>query len=231
MSLFNRGRDKAAESAGRRVPVTEPVPEDHDRYMNLAVAKHNGDIRWRITAAILAVSVGFNGFYMFQSKFIPVLVAIDNIGHKIYVGPVNEAKPVDVERVLLREVAEFIEFARSVTGDNALQKKRLAQVGNRIPKGSPAENVVRQLWASRDPFKTAETQGITVDIKTVLRQSPKSWHVEWVETTRSLNGEIQAEARWKAVLSYQIVPQDRPDTIENNPVGFFAQDLSWARMP
>jgi type IV secretion system protein VirB5 len=86
------------------------------------------------------------------------------------------------------------------------------------------------LYDERSPFKIAESGSITIDKITVLRQSPQSFHVEWVETKRSLSGEIQGKTRWKAVLSYKIVPQNRPDTIENNPIGFFVQDLSWSLM-
>lgn len=228
--IFRRNKD-GADQATRRVPVIEPAPEDHDRYMNLAVAAHNSDVRFRITAAILAVSVGFNGFYMFQAKYVPVVVAVDNIGQKVFVGAVTDSKPVDVERVIRREVAEFIEFTRSVVGDNALQKKRMMQAANRMPKGSVAEKVVNQLYTERPPFKVAETSSITIELKVLLRQSPESFHAEWIETTRSLSGDIQGSPiRWKAVVNYKLIPQNRADTIENNPIGFFVQDLSWSPM-
>lgn len=225
--LFSLNTDQT----GRRVPTIDPAPEDHDRYMNLAVASHNSDVRFRIVAALLAVSIGFNGFYMFQAKYIPVVVAVDEIGQKVFVGAVTESKPVDVERVVRREVAEFIEFNRSVVGDNALQKKRMTQASNRVPKGSVAEKIVNQLFTERPPFKIAETSSISTELKVLLRQSPETFHAEWIETTRSLAGEVQGTpVRWKAVVNYKLIPQNRPDTIENNPIGFFVQDLSWSPM-
>ena len=45
--------------------------------------------------------------------------------------------------------------------------------------------------AEASPFKRAETEMVSVDIRTVLPQSPDTWQVDWVETTRDRQGSVK----------------------------------------
>lgn len=221
---------KSKDSSSGDVPFIDHKDTDDDRYMNQAVAQHNWQVAFRIVAALLAVSMGFNGYYMMQSKFVPVTVAVDEIGNYTVVGPVTEAKPVDVERVLLREISDFIELSRSVVGDNLYQKKRMRWVERRLPSGSVAAHVIDELYTMRPPFATAEHFTYEVEIKTPLRQSDNIFMVEWIEIQRDLSGAVVNTERWKALLTYKLVPQDTEEGIINNPLGFFITDLSWSKV-
>jgi type IV secretory pathway TrbF-like protein len=203
---------------------------EDDRYMNLAVAKHNWQTAFRITMALLALSVGFNGYYMTQSKFIPVPIPIDHMGNYIVVGPVTDAHPIDDERVILHEIGDFIELSRSVVGDNLYQKKRMRWVEHRILSGSAAAKIVDELYTMRPPFATAEHFTYEVEIKSKLRQSKNMFMVEWIEIQRNLAGEIVNTEHWKALLTYKLIPQTTYEEIENNPLGFFVTELSWSKV-
>lgn len=227
------GKDRSrSEDAARleRAPSVDHDPFDDDRYMNQAVARHNWQVAFRIVTALLAVSIGFNGYYMMQSKFVPVVIAVDEIGNYVVVGPVTEAKPVDVERMLLREVADFIEVSRSVVGDNLYQKKRMRWVEQRLPGDSAAAKVVEELYTMRPPFATAEHSTYDVEIKSKLRHGDNIFMVEWVETQRDLGGGVVNVERWRALVTYKLIPQETEQSINNNPIGFFVTDLSWSKL-
>src|SRR5260364_138165 len=60
--------DMASQTPRRKIPRS-PFLRAHsgaqdDRYMNLSIATRNWQLAWQITAAILAVSVAFNGYYI-----------------------------------------------------------------------------------------------------------------------------------------------------------------------
>lgn len=213
-----------------RVPFIDHSEFEDDRYMNQAVATHNWQTAFRIIAALLAVSVGFNGYYMMQSKFVPVPIAIDHMGNYIVVGPVTDAHPIDDERVVQHEIGDFIELTRSVVGDNLYQKKRMHWVEHRIMNGSAAAKVVDELYTMRPPFATAEHFTYEVEIKSKLRQSKNIFLIEWLEVQRNLAGEIVNTEHWKALLTYKLVPQSSYEEIENNPLGFYVTDLSWSKV-
>lgn len=231
MGFFKRKKQGQQESTGSsKAPFIEPDPTVDDRYMNLAVNSHNWQMAWRLTFVLLCVSSGFNGYYMVQSKFIPVPIKVDEMGNTVVIGPVTNSKPIDSERVIRREIEDFIDYSRSRIGDNLLQKKRVHWVANRLPAGSQAAAVVRESYDARPPFTTAENFTYSTDIKSCLRQSDHTWYVEWVETQRSLSGEVVSTQRWKAIVTYELDPQDSYEGIENNPIGMQIVELNWQPM-
>lgn len=221
----------AEESEQEAEPLVDRTGNDDDRNMNLAVDKHNLWVALRLLFILLTLSVCFNGYYMMSSKFIPVIVAIDDIGRKVIVGPVTKSRPIDVARVTYREVQDFIEFARWVSADPIYQRKLLRYTESRVKSGSPAAKVIEAFHVSRPPYETAEKLGTySVEIKSALKQSDRTYSVEWIETFRNLNGEAQSTERWKVLLTIDWDPSDEEDTINANPFGFYISDISWSRM-
>src|SRR5260363_96623 len=87
--------DMASQTPRRKIPrspfLRAPSGAQDDRSMNLSIATRN----WQMTAAILAVSVAFNGYYMMSSKFVPYVIAVDKLGAVISVGTANRAHPME----------------------------------------------------------------------------------------------------------------------------------------
>ena len=225
--LLTSGNKKS--SSDKPVPFVEEDPHKDDRYMNLAVNAHNWQVAWRITAAILAISVAQNGYYMMQSKFVPVVIEVDELGQTVVIGEVTKSKPIDSERVLMREMSDFIKYSRSVTGDLNLQKSWSRWVAQRMPDNGSASRLVKELYAARDPYKTSQSGTYSIEIKSVLRQSKETYEVEWIEIQRKLSGEIIGQERWRALMSYTLQPSDTLEGIRNNPVGMYITELSWTR--
>src|SRR5690606_37488140 len=120
------------------VPLVNRTLENGDRNHNKDVAIHNWQTAWRLTFGLLAISVSFNGYNMLQSKYVPVLFGVDEFGQRIYVGPVTEAKPVDQQRLINRELEDFITNARSISSDPEYQRGMLNEVSWRVRNGTAA---------------------------------------------------------------------------------------------
>lgn len=210
-------------------PYIEHKERQDDRYMNLAVDKHNWQTAWRITAGLLVISMGFNGYYMLQSKFIPVPIAVDEIGHMVVVGPVDKANPIDNKRVLRAEVIEWVENARIVVGDQLAQKRIMNRVYARVPSAGNAKMSLDEFYRARKPFSTAATETAAAEVTLALPTTPNTWQVEWTETWRNLAGEITRRERWKAVLTFEVSPLDTEEGIRANPAGFFVTAFTWSK--
>jgi type IV secretory pathway TrbF-like protein len=109
-----------------------------------------------------------------QSKFIPYVVEVDKLGQTIAAGPVQAADKAD-PRVVHAAVSEFINDARIVTPDVALQRKAVFRVYAKLAPNDPATAKMNEwLNGSEDasPFKRAAKEMVSVEIKSVLPQTP-----------------------------------------------------------
>lgn len=230
------GKTKAS-SAGSvpKTRATQPNPyvanlaSDDDRYMNLTVSRQNWIRAFQIMAALLAVSIGFNGYYMTQSKFIPVYIAYDKIGNVVTVGAVDKANPIDSKRVIRKSIENWIVNARVISGDQLAQKKFINSVYARVTSTGKAKKMLDEYYRSRNIWETASKFSVTAEVTLLLPAAGNTYQVEWTEVTRSMAGDIVKTERWKALLSYEIMALSSEEAINVNPEGLFITDFSWSK--
>ncbi|TCK31786.1 type IV secretion system protein VirB5 [Paraburkholderia sp. BL8N3] len=204
--------------------------EQDDRYMNLAVARHNDRVEKRILYAILAMSVAFNGYYMMSSKFIPYVVETDRIGNIITVGPADRANPVDNKRVIREQMVSWVENARLIVGDQAAGKRFQKWVYARVQEGSAAKTALDRFYADRKPFETAADHTVDAQVTLCLPVSDNTFQIEWTETLHAPNGAELGKERWKGVFTYKIVPLNTEAAIRVNGAGFFVTEFTWSKV-
>lgn len=171
-----------------------------------------------------------------QSKFIPYVVEVDKLGQTVAAGPVTAAAKAD-PRVVHASVAEFIGDARIVTPDVALQRKAVFRVYAKLSPNDPATAKMNE-WLNghpeASPFKRAEKEMVSVEIKTVLPQSPDTWQVDWVETSRDRQGTVKGPPvtmrALVTVYTADVSSQTTDEQLRNNPMSVFVRDFSWSRI-
>lgn len=171
-----------------------------------------------------------------QSKFIPYVVEVDKHGQTVAAGPLTAAAKAD-PRVVHASVAEFIGDARLVTPDVALQRRAVFRAYAKLSPNDPATAKMNE-WmnghAEASPFKRAETEMVSVEIKTVLPQSPDTWQVDWVETSRDRQGTVKgAPVTMRALVTVytaEVSSQTTDEQLRNNPMSVFVRDFSWSRI-
>ncbi|CAI10542.1 TrbF protein of DNA transfer system (plasmid) [Aromatoleum aromaticum EbN1] len=171
-----------------------------------------------------------------QSKFIPYVVEVDKLGQMVAAGPVTAAAKAD-PRVVHASVAEFIGDARIVTPDVALQRKAVFRVYAKLSPNDPATAKMNE-WLNghpeASPFKRAEKEMVNVEIKTVLQQSPDTWQVDWVETSRDRQGIVKGQPvtmrALVTVYTAEVSSQTTDEQLRNNPMSVFVRDFSWSRI-
>ena len=177
-----------------------------------------------------AISIGS------QSKFIPYVVQVDALGQVLASGPVEAADKAD-QRIVRASVSEFVGDARLVTPDVALQRKAVFRVYAKLAPNDPATAKMNE-WLNgtedASPFKRAAKEMVSVEIKSVLPQTPDTWQVDWVETTRDRQGTVKGiPATLRALVTTytaDTTPQTSEEQLRNNPMGIYVRDFSWSRL-
>ena len=75
---------------------------------------------------------------------------------------------------------------------------------------------------------------VSVEIKTVIPQTPDTWQVEWVETTRDRQGTLNGQpVTWRALVTTyiaEVTPNTTDEQLRNNPLSIYVRDYSWSRI-
>lgn len=170
-----------------------------------------------------------------QSRFIPYVIEVDKLGQARAAGPLTAAAKAD-PRVIHASVAEFITDARLVTPDVALQRQAVFRVYAKLAASDPATAKMNE-WLNAtpesSPFKRAATVMVGIDIQSVLPQSPDTWQVDWLETTRDRQGLRQGVPVTMRALVTVYSAQPTPATTEAelrlNPLSIYVRDFAWSR--
>jgi type IV secretory pathway TrbF-like protein len=170
-----------------------------------------------------------------QSKFVPYVVKVDKLGEQAAVGPARVATAAD-PAVIHSSVASWLSNMRMVTPDIALQRKGVFHVYSMLAPNDPATAKANE-WLNgsetSNPFKRAEIETVSVEIDTVLPQTPDTWQVDWTETTRDRQGALKGvPQQWRALVTvYTVAPSSdtTEQQIRDNPLGIHVRDYSWSK--
>lgn len=194
---------------------------------------------WQIVAIlslmIVLAAVGGVIHIGSQSKFIPYVVQVDKLGEAVAVSRADMAMAAD-PRVIHASVAAFITDLRMVTPDIALQRRAVFRAYAMLSPNDPATTKTNA-WLNgtetSNPFKRAATETVSIEIISVIPQTPETWQVDWKETTYDRQGHIAVPPfKMRALLTIYSVESTANTTeqqIRNNPLGIYIHDYSWSK--
>ena len=182
--------------------------------------------------AAMALSMAANN----KSQYIPYVVAVDDHGVAINSGFAKQMTKAD-DKVVASLLAQFIVSSRSVTVDVSYLKKNIDWVFAHLEENTPARAYITEWYTGgqgvQNPVKRAETELVSVKVTSILKQSKNTFTVEWIESTRSRNGErLKPDMTMKAVISYTYgkIPNGNDVIgIQNNPLGIYLSQISWGQ--
>src|SRR5712691_9432247 len=184
-------------------PYVEARHEWNDRYLELVRER-----RWwqAVAGAELALSlILVSGFVWLslQHKTVPYIVEVDSLG------------------------AALIRGARQVMTDRIAMKKGLEQV-YAYARG-PTRTYLDDYYRANNPFEVAKTYIVVPTVTSLLRLSPTSWQLRWMEEQRGLDGLLLGKSQWEGVVTTEVVPPTSEETIHVNPLGLYVTDLRWTK--
>ncbi len=137
---------------------------------------------------------------------------------------VADYRPTDPQ--IAFHLARFIEQVRSIPSDAIIVRQNwLRAYDFTTDRGAMALNDYAR---SNDPFTKVGRQQIAVDVSSVIRASPDSFRVAWVER-RYENGQLAETTRWTAILTIVVQVPRNADRLRANPLGIYVNAINWSR--
>ncbi|MBA3016115.1 MAG: conjugal transfer protein TrbF [Proteobacteria bacterium] len=170
-----------------------------------------------------------------QSKIEPYVVEVDKLGQFVVVAPAQRANATD-PRIIHASLASFISDLRLVSPDASLQRKAVLFVYSMLSPKEAAFGKANEFLNGTDessPFKRAEKEMVSIEIDSIIPQTPDTWQVDWIETARDRQGILKDKPfRMRALVTIQTVgttPQTTEEQLRNNPFGIYVRDFSWSK--
>jgi len=182
---------------------------------------------WRLmamgTGLIALTLAGGMTWLASQSRVTPYVVEVDRLGAVQAVQPATaEYKPTDAQIAWF--LSRFITDVRALPTDPVLVRQNWLEAYAFV-----AGNAVTFLTAeaqANDPFAGIGQRSVTVSVTSVVRASPTTFQVKWVEQTFE-HGAPAGLKRWTAILTVQQNLPKREDVLRKNPIGLYITELAW----
>jgi type IV secretory pathway TrbF-like protein len=184
---------------------------------------------WRLMAfGSLLLSSGLAFALVGQSlrgTVTPWVVQVDRLGQAQIVAPADGSyQPTDPQ--IAFHLARFIEDVRGLPADAiVLRQDWLRAYDFTTDRGAAALN---DFARNNDPFANLGKLQISVEVSSVIRASPSSFRVAWIQRTYE-NGSLSATERWTAILTVVIDQPRDADRLRKNPLGVYVNAISWSK--
>jgi type IV secretion system protein TrbF len=188
---------------------------------------------WRTVAMIsaLAALLATGGMVWLSAKshVVPFVVLIDSLGRPVASG-LAEQTSVGDDRLRRAVLQDWLEGLRMVTTDGIAQRRAIDRVYAHIASGTNAQAFISEFYRNDPPFKRAQTGTVSVEVKSVLPTSDRSFEVDWIETSRDLYGNVNSTDHWKGSFTVALNPPTDERQARINPLGLYVTAASWAKV-
>ena len=225
MSLFKRPAAHYGKTPQPETPYQKAAQVWDERIGSARVQARN----WRLMAfGSLILSAGFAAALIWQptrGTVVPWVVQVDKLGQAQTVAAATaDYRPTDPQ--VAWHLARFIEQVRSIPADPIIVRQNWLRAYDwTTDRGATALNDYAR---SNDPFTKVGKQQVAVEVSSVIRASPDSFRVAWIER-RYENGQLSATERWTAILTIVIQPPRDAERLKANPLGIYVNAISWSR--
>lgn len=160
-----------------------------------------------------------------RGSIVPWVVQVDRLGEAQAVAPADtEYNPSDPQ--IAFHLARFIEQVRAVPDDPIIVRQNwLRAYDFATDRGAL---VLNDYARNNDPFALIGREQIGIDVTSVIRASPTSFRVAWVER-RYRDGSLAETSRWTAILTIVVQTPRTPDALRKNPLGIFVNAINWSK--
>ncbi|MGN8198127.1 conjugal transfer protein TrbF [Salinisphaera sp. RV14] len=222
---FRRARVRYADTPQPVTPYQAAAQVWDERIGSARVQARN----WRLMAfGCLALAVAMAGGLIWrsaQSSVTPYVVEVDRLGQVRAVGKaVTPYRPTDAE--IAYYLGRFINEVRSLPIDPVVVRQNWLTAYHYTTDQGAA--VLDAYARTHDPFAQVGKTSVTVQITSIVRASPSSFDVRWIEH-HFAHGAATGTERWTAVVSIVLQPPHTERRLRENPLGIYVNGLSWSR--
>ena len=184
---------------------------------------------WRFMAfgalALAFIAFGAVLWQSARSRITPYVVEVDRQGDVQAVGPaVDTYRPTDAQ--VEYQLEHFVRNVRSLPLDPIVLRQQWLEAYDYTTDRAAA--TLNTYARANDPFSRVGHTSIAVEVSSVVRASPNSFQVRWVERIY-VEGSPSATEHWTAILSIVLTPPRDALHIRKNPLGIYVDGLDWSR--
>ncbi len=223
--MFKRPSTHYGKSPEPETPYQRAAQVWDDRIGSARVQAKN----WRLMAfGSLALSAALSAGLFWQSmnsSIVPWVVQVDRLGQAQAIAPATaDYQPNDAQIAFY--LARFIEQVRGIPADAIIVRQNwLRAYDFTTQAGALALNDYAR---SNDPFAKVGKSQVAVEVSSVIRASPSSFRVAWIER-RYQDGSLASTERWSAILTVAVQPPRDADTLRKNPLGIYINAINWSK--
>jgi type IV secretion system protein TrbF len=160
-----------------------------------------------------------------RGTIVPWVVQVDRLGEAQAVAPADsDYSPTDPQ--IAFHMARFIEQVRSIPDDPIVVRQNWLRAYDFVTDRGAL--VLNDYARTNDPFALIGREQVGVDVTSVIRASPTSFRVAWVER-RYRDGSLADTSRWTAILTIVVQTPRTPDALRKNPLGIFVNAINWSK--
>ena len=184
---------------------------------------------WRLMAfGSLVLSAGLASGLLWQSlrgTITPWVVEVNRLGQAERIAPAtSNYQPTDPQ--IAFHLARFIEDVRGLPADPiVLRQGWLRAYDFTTDRGAAALNDYARV---NDPFAKLGKLQISIEVSSVIRASPSSFRVAWLQRAYD-NGSLSSTERWTAILTIAIETPHDAERLRKNPLGVYINAINWSR--
>lgn len=181
-------------------------------------------------AAGLLYNASVSMSYRDRPAVMPWLLVMDAAGQVVNLGPVARP-PEGNENLYGAFMSEFISRLRRITVDYSVMDVNTRWVFAYLQQGDPAyiRTVDYYRQDATNPYARAEKELTDIQIRSVIRQTDRTYEISWTETVRDHKGGLlRQDVPYRALVTFERgqVSGD-PQVFRYNPMGLVIKDYSF----
>jgi type IV secretion system protein TrbF len=200
-----------------------------ERYGDFITRARNWRTMAVISALVALIATGGMLWQSARSRVVPFVVLVDSLGRPIASGLAEQASVGD-DRLRRAVIQDWIENVRMVTTDGIALRRAIDHVYACIASGTNAQAFISDFYRNDPPFKRAQTGTVSVEVKSVLPTSDRTFEVDWIETARDLFGGVKSTDHWKGSFTIALNTPTEERQARINPLGLYVTAASWAKV-
>jgi type IV secretion system protein VirB5 len=233
MGFAVRKRSADSPAPAKSIEIYNPYlaarKEWDERYGDFITRARN----WRIVATLCAMiallATAGVVWLSARSRVVPFVVLLDSLGRPLASG-LAEQTSIGDDRLRRAVIQEWLENVRMVTTDGIAQRRAIDRVYAQIASGTSAQTFISDFYRNDPPFKRAQTGTVSVEVKSVLPTSDRTFEVDWIETSRDLYGNVKSTDHWKGTFTIALNPPTDERQARINPLGLYVTAASWSKV-
>jgi type IV secretory pathway TrbF-like protein len=220
-------QNQEVSDADKTSTYLEARREWNERYGEYIAREHSWKMGFFLIGLISIISSSGLCYVSSQSKIVPYVVEVDKLGCAVGVQRADVAAKPD-NRLIRTQLARWIENVRSVYQDAGAERVNIEYVYSMLRRTDPAFVHLNEYLVNHDPFKRAESEGVSVQIGSVIPITDITWGVQWKETIHSSKGEMLSNTEYQANLTTVIDPPTKEAALLRNPMGVYIKNFDWS---